>query len=65
MGTKIYLKDGEDVEASQIDLSIDGWVVAESKGLRGRETRRFIPRENIEQISAWPDSDVILPSREE
>lgn len=63
MSTKIYLKDGEDVEASQVDLSIDGWVIAETQAMGG-ENRRFIPRENIKQISSWPNSDVILPSRD-
>jgi len=63
MTIRIQLNNEEnEFRAKQVDLSVDGWVIAEVTASTVTN-RRWIPRENIKQIMSEGDDDIISPPR--
>ncbi len=63
MTIRIQLKSDEnELTAEQVDLSVEGWVIAEVTTAEVKN-RRWIPKENVEQIMSRGDDDVISPPR--
>ena len=64
MTIRINLKhEKKTLHAEQVDLSINGWVIAEVTDAT-IDNRRWIPRENVVQITSTSDDDIISPPRE-